>query len=549
MARANNAPAFYPTPVPKGFVEFWFPFSYEINAIIKQYPGVFWGPTRKLTAKWFVPRELQTRIARDLSPLGLGYPSPVPVRHVPMPAPDGVRPWQRDVLPLIEVDNGLGIYWEPGIGKSLAMLLGRKGRTLGFATSIRTMVDEIKKWLPGVSYEVYDVNSREAPKPGTEIVVTSYSMLKAYVEELSRQEWGTLIFDEAHHIKNYKAKTSKYVKDLRTAKYKARVIIGTATPQGTEFQSWYQYTDLIWPGRFGSASKFLHRYGVYEKNDLLGRDILKGLNPIRAPELNERIAEVGHRLVKSDPIVRDYMPTLDVQASWIDPPSEHDWRSLAFAVADAKPDRANGSRGDVQDDLLQRHMNIASDHKVMPTAEETIALMEAGVPKILTVGYYVSFVEQIAKVLKKPAQDLGYTVIHTARGGKGLVEALKNLRQQERVVFVPTMASIWESANDFTDFTHAVFGECYYDPVRMEQLLGRLARLGGVNATAIFVLMRETLDEHILACLRPRIDDANALCRAGRFGEAFNQLVAAQAGEDYRITLAESIRGGAWRID
>lgn len=112
---------------------------------------------------------------------------------------------------------------EPGLGKTRQALLAAEGRTLVVAPAvIRDMAiwrDERDLWRPGL--DITNVSYHEL------IVKSGGKWTDTLVPNL-RRHWDTVVFDEAHHLKNRKAHWTAAAETL--AKHADRVMLLSGTP-------------------------------------------------------------------------------------------------------------------------------------------------------------------------------------------------------------------------------------------------------------------------------------------------------------------------------
>jgi len=98
------------------------------------------------------------------------------------------------------------------------------------------------------------------------IVITSYSVLRADIDSLLKIPWAYCVLDEGHLIKNPKTATAKAARCLRS-KHK---LILTGTPVQNRVQELWAAFDWLMPNYLGSAIDFTVRFG---------KPILKGSLP------------------------------------------------------------------------------------------------------------------------------------------------------------------------------------------------------------------------------------------------------------------------------
>lgn len=88
------------------------------------------------------------------------------------------------------------------------------------------------------------------------LVITSYALLPRDVEFISAVEWGGVVLDEAHNIKNPSAKQSQTAREL-SASYRVAL---TGTPVENRLQDLWSIMHFLNPGYLGSAESFQRNF-------------------------------------------------------------------------------------------------------------------------------------------------------------------------------------------------------------------------------------------------------------------------------------------------
>jgi len=100
---------------------------------------------------------------------------------------------------------------------------------------------------------------RAAPKlRAADLVVCSYETVRSDLELLGAIDWGYLILDEGHAIRNPKAKGTLAIKTLRAAH---RLLL-SGTPIQNDIGELWSLFDFLMPGFLGTERDFRQRYGT-----------------------------------------------------------------------------------------------------------------------------------------------------------------------------------------------------------------------------------------------------------------------------------------------
>uniref|UniRef100_A0A8C2WWD6 RAD54 homolog B n=1 Tax=Cyclopterus lumpus TaxID=8103 RepID=A0A8C2WWD6_CYCLU len=205
-----------------------------------------------------------------------------------------LRPHQRDgLLFLYECVMGLravGHYGailadEMGLGKTLQSValswtLLKQGPYGGKPVTKRVLVvtpgslvhnwaAEFNKWLGRERISVFSVDQDHRIEqfvlsPLHSVLVISYEMLLRCLEQVQKVEFGLVICDEGHRLKNSSIKTSSALSSLHCA----RRIILTGTPVQNDLQEFYAIIEFVNPGILGSSTAYRK---VYEEPILRSR--------------------------------------------------------------------------------------------------------------------------------------------------------------------------------------------------------------------------------------------------------------------------------------
>ncbi|WGS64707.1 DEAD/DEAH box helicase [Marinitoga aeolica] len=188
------------------------------------------------------------------------------------------------------VDKGFGVCLadDMGLGKTIqtiaVVLKDKENKNLNEpalvvcpTTLIGNWATEIEKFAPKLKYHIYHGNNRDL-KNDSDIILTSYGVIRRDIEKLEDLNWSYIILDEAQNIKNPLTKQTKAVKKL---KGKKRIAL-TGTPVENRLLELWSIFDFLMPGYLGNYNNFIKNYAIpiekYNDKTKL-KAIKKAINP------------------------------------------------------------------------------------------------------------------------------------------------------------------------------------------------------------------------------------------------------------------------------
>ncbi len=145
----------------------------------------------------------------DFAPLAAIVDGFTGIPETPLP-PDltaTLRGYQRsgvDWLAFLR-DAGLGALLadDMGLGKTLQALCAVKGRTLVVSPTsvLHNWAEEIRRFRPALRCAIYH-GDRRTIDSDADVTLTTYAILRLDADTLSREDWDTVVLDEAQAIKN-----------------------------------------------------------------------------------------------------------------------------------------------------------------------------------------------------------------------------------------------------------------------------------------------------------------------------------------------------------
>ena len=262
-----------------------------LDATLRQQPG--WQV--QAAGGW------RERAARQSGQTKLACP---PLGHLE----DVLRPYQKQGV------AWLGFLRENKFGGILAdeMGLGKTLQTLAFFHSCHTnkklsgpvlivcptslvfnWLAEAKKFTPTlkvIALHGTGRHSRFEDIAKSDLVITSYALIRRDAEKYREMEFDTLVLDEAQHIKNHQTQNSQAVKAVK-ADY--RVVL-TGTPMENSVLDLWSILDFLMPGYLGSATDFKERYEqpiTRDKDEAVQARLGRRLRPFILRRLKTEVAK------------------------------------------------------------------------------------------------------------------------------------------------------------------------------------------------------------------------------------------------------------------
>jgi superfamily II DNA or RNA helicase len=125
--------------------------------------------------------------------------------------------------------------------------------------------------------------------PQSDVVVTSYALIRRDAEKYRDLEFDTVALDEAQHIKNRQTQNAQAVKAVRS---RHRLVL-TGTPMENSVLDLWSIFDFLMPGYLGAAQDFRERYELpitRDKNSDAAARLSRRLRPFILRRLKREVA-------------------------------------------------------------------------------------------------------------------------------------------------------------------------------------------------------------------------------------------------------------------
>ncbi|WP_336645523.1 DEAD/DEAH box helicase [Microbacterium sp. USHLN186] len=453
------------------------------------------------------------------------------VDHVPSTAaPRGLhaqlRPYQQQGL------DWLAFLWrhrlggiladDMGLGKTLQLLAliaharetGERRPFLVVAPTsvLGTWRGEAARFTPGLRVHVVEGTAvRRAASiseltQGSDVVVTSYALMRLDAEEYGRVEWAGAIIDEAQFAKNPATKVHRALADL-AADVKIAV---TGTPLENSLTDVWALFSLTAPGLFPSKRRFREDYV---------QPIEQGKVPENeegAPYRQRRLERLRHRirplmLRRTKELVAAELPEKQVQEVFVDLSPAH--RAMYDTVLQRERQKVLGLLADLDRNrfivfrsLTMLRMLALSPQLIDPDATgetsakldvllEHVQELRAEGHRALVFSQFTSYLEMAAERLR--AAGIRYEYLDgSTRRREGVIDAF---RAGDAPVFLISL-----KAGGFgltlTEADYVFLLDPWWNPAAEAQAIDRTHRIGQTHRVFVYRLIAAgTIEEKVLA--------------------------------------------------
>ncbi|WML54039.1 SNF2-related protein [Neobacillus sp. PS3-12] len=349
-----------------------------------------------------------------------------------------------------------------------------------------------------------------------DVVVSSIDTAKRspHREIINGLDYDLIIIDEAHKLKNNKTKNYEFVQNLK----KKFCLLLTATPIQNRIEEIFNLVSLLKPGHLGSETAFYEKY-KRDSRSLNDDEHLKEL--VNKVMIRNRRADTGiewtKRKVETIPIEITEQEK-ELYNAITELKSEGDWtQGSAFSVMTLQRE-ACSSREAVYHTLknmLEKQENPSQAYKDKiqyliskveavgqnSKAKKALELIQSIDDKVIIFTEYRATQLYLQWFLKQH----GITSV-PFRGGfkRGKKDWMRELFQKQAQVLIATEAG-GEGIN--LQFCHHIINfDLPWNPMRLEQRIGRIHRLGQEKDVMIYnFAIKDTVEEHILKLLYEKI--------------------------------------------
>lgn len=329
--------------------------------------------------------------------------------------------------------------------------------------------------------------------PQTDILIINYDIVAKNLKELQSRKWECVIYDEAHYLKNPKAKRTKAALDIK--KTQAEIFL-TGTPIPNKVIDIWTIAARLDPTSFGKFWPFAKRYANAHQTrfgwDFSGARHLDELRTklVAAGMLARKKADVLTQL--PDKIYQ----VLELPNTPSDSAAERELRSLGLAPSVDGLISLKGIKAESIGRIAELRQTAALA-KVPHVADLARSAVESS-GKVVIFAHHKAVVAALAAELAelKPLILTGETP--ALERDKAVTEFQQN---PDNKVFIGSITAAGVGIT-LTAASIAIFAEIDWSPGNMRQAEDRLHRIGQLSAVLIqYVVAERSIDANIAKTL------------------------------------------------
>lgn len=424
---------------------------------------------------------------------------------------------------------------EMGLGKSLQALTvfiidvirgwGSKAIVVCPVTLKGNWSDEVEKFtrLPHIVLgEAYDPKTGKlklltpaqrseqltafAAMSGPKVLIVNYEQVTSHLKELNAMAFDVSIFDEAHYLKNPKAKRTKACQELIAV----RSFMLTGTPMLNNVNELWSILHRIDPKAFPSYWSFLNRYcvfGGYKDKQIVGVKNEK--------ELTEKLQKYMLRRLKKDVLNLKEPQIIQVKVT-LTPDQQKLYDQVVDDMRLVNPD---GGEDDIENALTKflRLKQICGttfsftgqDHsnKLDRAIEIAVELLRSG-EKVVVFTQFRDVLEMFARRLDAEAPEYNQWELHGDIKKQMRQPFVNDWSRDPKAATLLCMLQVAGIGLNMTASRHMIFLDKLFVPGLNKQAIDRCHRIGSSETQSVQVyemITRNTIENRVEQILRTKV--------------------------------------------
>lgn len=370
-------------------------------------------------------------------------------------------------------------------------------------------------------YEKFDIQAgiqkSEWDWEHADILIASLDTAKRepHAEIIKNIPYDMLIIDEAHKLKNNNTTAWKFVNSIQ----KKYCLMLTATPVQNNLKELYNLITLLKPGQLGSYRKFKQRFMLdlrtpknpEELRKLLSSVLIRNRRGEGTVQFTKRnVYPILVELSPEEKALYDRITNLIKASSKLTPFQSN---ILPLITLQREVCSSFYAAGLTLQKIYQKH-NLDSDSNIVQLLNETVKIRHNSKCDIIEklaaeiLDRIIIFTEYRAsqEYIRYRLEKAGFrTLAFDGSLSRGRKQWIRYIFQKEGGILVST-----ESGGEGLNFqfcNHVINYDLPWNPMRLEQRIGRVHRLGQTKDVHIYNLVtKDTIEEHIMFLLHEKIN-------------------------------------------
>ncbi len=418
---------------------------------------------------------------------------------------------------------------EMGLGKTIQTLAwldvdraredvrGRPALVVCPTSLVQNWIEEAAKFTPDMNAIPMIGSDRHEHWPeigATDLVVTSYALLRRDLEKYLEHEFSVAILDEAQHIKNRSTQNAQAAKQINAFN---RLVL-TGTPVENSVSDLWSIMDFLMPGYLGSHELFRRKYelpiskGGPEAQDAqvklkrkLHPFLLRRLKKTVAKELPDKIEKVAHCQLTAD---QKAVYTTILQSAR---------KNISNLVANKG---FNKVRMEVLTTLLKLRqacchldllkmpgLNAKAPSAKLDLFMELVDEAVDGGHRILVFSQFVSMLS----ILRKELEDRGYSYCYLDGSTKNRMEVVHQFNSSRDIPLFLISLKAGGTGLNLTGADMVIHFDPWWNPAVEQQATDRAYRIGQKNTVySMKLITTGTVEEKVLALQERKREVINA---------------------------------------
>jgi len=451
-------------------------------------------------------------------------PEPPPRKEVVPIQPPGMRlplyPFQQEGVGFLEAVGGSGLIAdEMGLGKTAQSLgwlsLHPELRPVLIVVPASLKINwqrEVDKWMDGRKVSLLSGKTPDKELSSGDIDIINYDIVEQWARVLAGGGYKVLIMDEAHKIKNPKAKRTKAIQGIaRTIPHRIAL---TGTPVINKPIEMFNAIDLLRPGRFKYWT-FAQRY-CKPRHTRWGWDFSGASNK-----------EELHKILTDDIMIRrlkkDVLTQLPDKQKTVVPLELDNRKEYDIAESDflewlktkdrVKAEKAKGAEALVKIEYLKQ---LSVKGKFKGCIEWIDDFLEDG-GKLVVFATHKETLDSLQEKYKDLCRRID--------GGTSLTQrdnAVQDFQGKDSVRLIVGNIQAMGVGVTLTASSTVVFLELPWSPSELDQAEDRIHRIGQKEACNIYYLLGiDSIDETVMKMLDKKRKIVNAIMDGEKTGRQF----------------------------